>query len=173
MSLATVNQFGFKVFIVLSIVFFLSACQRAKDHEEYISRLARVLDLDKPQIKGIYPRFPEKRILKLQTQTNTISIKSFLGMRDCKLHLVLAERNSLLGRVATPSQRLFNDLKILHTGPECIVKIEDEKLKNQLKTYLLNKRQDLFPSLAHAFFMRVARTAGRAAAVPEVRAATG
>lgn len=138
------------VVLILSIVTSSCSCSRTQDHQEYLSRLARVLDLKKPTIAQTHLRFPEKRNLERHSQQNTISIKAFLGLRNCQLHLALAKRNSLLGRVATPSQRLFNDLDILHSGPKCLPKIEDIELKNKLSFYLDAKRKDLLQTVADA-----------------------
>ncbi len=64
-------------------------------------------------------------------------------MRQCRLHTIVAQRNSQLGKVATDSQRLFNDLEILSLGPNCIAKLSDSSLAKKLSSFIAKKEAHL------------------------------
>ena len=136
--------------VLISLVSGLFGCTAQNDGDEYLDRLSRVLEVERPELDLIHLRFPPLRDLAFEQKKNSISIKSFLGLRECRLHTVIAERNSQLGRLASASQKLFNDLKILESGPECLTKLENGEFKTTLSTYLDQKRNSLPKVLAHA-----------------------
>lgn len=139
-----------KTLMCLWVLASFAGCTVQSDEQEYLDRLSRVLEVSRPALEVAHTDFPRLRDLDYKQKTNSISIKSFLGLRECRLHIVLAERNSQLGRVAGASQRLFNDLKILDSGPDCLATIENGELKAKLSTYLEEKRQSIPQILAHA-----------------------
>jgi len=71
-------------------------------------------------------------------------------MRQCRLHTVVAQRNSQLGKVANDSQRLFNDLEILSLGPACIEKLGDSTLAKKLSAFIAKKEAHLNTALWQA-----------------------
>ena len=138
------------------ILLLLTACHWGQDTPaaDYAKRLSRVLNVDfnksSAPVESPYPAFPSAQQSKLDDNKHTISIREFLGLRQCRLHLVIAERNSQIGKVATPSQRLKNDLEILATGPECLLKLDNQSLKVKLQGYLDHKQNQLQKNLWHA-----------------------
>lgn len=73
-----------------------------------------------PASKSDMPRLPRERYLKQRFPAESINLLQFLEIRDCELGHLVAERNSVLGRVAVPSQRLVYDINFLRTGEACI-----------------------------------------------------
>lgn len=105
----------------------LTACNaNIEPSDDYQKRVQVVLgtkiELFKENKPLVYPRM---RLLDRQqgNTKNSLSIREFLSLRECKLHVVIAQRNSIIGKVAPASQLLFNDLKILQHAPNCINKL--------------------------------------------------
>ncbi len=135
----------------LFLVLLLCACSDT-DHptKEYLNRLNRVLDVEVGASPISYPTFPSPSQLILEPPKYAISIREFLGLRQCTVHTAIAQRNSLIGKVALSSQKLLNDLTIIELLPECIEKDIDAKLKDKLKQYLTVKKDFLPHQLWHA-----------------------
>lgn len=108
-----------KLFLIFSILL-LSACSKSNDRasSDYLKRLKSVLDVELDDSHLYFElEFPQPRDLRQDSPNNTLSIREFLSLRQCELHTVIAHRNSLIGKVALPSQLLFNDLQILQNIP--------------------------------------------------------
>jgi hypothetical protein len=129
----------------------LAACDKPKHPaQEYLERLNNVLDTDVEPQETSYPNFPSARYLQLPEQDYSISIREFLSLRGCKLHDSIAQRNTQLGKVASSSQLLMNDLAIIESAPACIETLEDSKLKEKLTAYIDAKQAFLPKRLWHA-----------------------
>lgn len=113
-------------------------------------RLSNILEVELVSKPILLDEFPSTKRLAIELEQHTISIREFLGLRQCKLHLVIAQRNSQMGKVASPSQRLKNDLDILASGPICLTKINNTELRNKLSNYLSIKQKQIPKTLWHA-----------------------
>jgi hypothetical protein len=135
-----------RLLLTLCLVFGLSVlggCKKDTVVDDYVSRLQNVLDIDDSSLalfseansvnQNTYLRPPSRRELILPLSAPKISIREFLALRQCELHLVIAHRNSLMGKVAENSQLFLNDLDILHTGPKClnILKNDSQQIDEQ------------------------------------------
>lgn len=130
--------------LLLMLALLLCACSQPDSPSvDYARRLNNVLNTDQANVDTGYLAFPELRGLQAKSPQQSLTIRQFLGLRQCKLHLVIAQRNSQIGKVATASQQLKNDLDILATGPDCLPKIDDAHLKATLANYLKNKQKQL------------------------------
>ncbi|MGQ7844021.1 DUF3080 family protein [Granulosicoccus sp. 3-233] len=123
--------------------------------DDYRTRLARALKLDAVQsVQLVDPaRRPRKRDMWLEPEQSTISMIDFLRLYDCRLGEVIGERNSVLGKVAPASQRLFNDLAFLHHAPECISQLrtrQSDALADRLVEAVSGKLDGLTVSIANA-----------------------
>lgn len=131
-----------KIATLIAFLTLLSACSKPLTNaEDYLKRLENVLDreADVSTSTELIVSFPGRKELEVQPPVFELSIKEFLGMRQCQLHTVVARRNSQLGKVATDSQRLFNDLEILSLGPTCIEKLGDSTLATKLSKFVAKK----------------------------------
>lgn len=98
-------------------------------------------------------RRPRKRDLLLEADASRISLLEFMRLYDCKLGEVIGERNSVLGKVAPPSQRLFNTLDFLLHAPACIATLRDKQdhaLAGKLTAAMAAKREDLAIVISNA-----------------------
>jgi len=136
--------------ILIVLVLLLAAgCTRqgpAGDLDTYIDKLSRVLDQPVPDITQVaIPRLPDARNLRVDFHHETINILQFLEIRDCELGHLVAERNSVLGKVAVPSQRLVYEINLLRTGDACLKVLgkDHSKLAGKLKRELEDTRRDL------------------------------
>lgn len=123
--------------------------------DDYRERLARSLKLGAVvPVEPVIPvRRPRKRDLQLEQGSAQISIVDFLRLFDCALGEVIGERNSVLGRVAPASQRLFNDLAFLQLAPDCIAQLtarNNEELADKLTEAVKVKREGLPIAIANA-----------------------
>ena len=140
-----------KWLIALSLI--LAACsQQTSDVSDYLSRLENVLERDAENIAtNAKPEFPRLRQLRLEQPSAELSIREFLSLRQCtKLHSVIAQRNSQLGKVASASQKLFSDLEILDLGPACGEQLSDPSLAKKLSRFIEQKETNLNVVLWHA-----------------------
>ncbi|EED31603.1 hypothetical protein NOR53_3458 [gamma proteobacterium NOR5-3] len=102
----------------------LTACTgggQTGELEEYLQRLARPLDIpaQQPEIPAsLLP--PRAEALRIPLAGSKLDGLDFLRLRGCSLQQTVAKRNSSLGRVAPPSQRLLMELAFLREAPTCI-----------------------------------------------------
>lgn len=138
-----------KVYVV-TLSLLLAACDKnddvAFDYQQRVQTIleTRVKELGVRSLGDDGSRYPRKRVLDEQQSQlqSSISIREFLSLRQCELHLVIAKRNSLIGKVAPASQLLFNDLQILNTAPKCIdqlVKGNNQLMAEKLINYVEQK----------------------------------
>ena len=100
--------------LTLSLVCLLSACGEPtiEDHyDEYLTRLARVLDQDLPdwQVNSqnyLQQRYPGPKERQWQATDTRVGVFDFLALDDCNLMTLVSERNSSLGKVMSATSIL-------------------------------------------------------------------
>ena len=102
----------------------LAGCSRdgAQDRlADYLQRLSRALgtDIQPGELRSI-PAPPRWTSLQIPLEGGSIDGLDFLRLRGCALQETVARRNSSLGRVAPPSQRLLLELEFLDRVEPCI-----------------------------------------------------
>lgn len=102
----------------------LSACGETGGErflERYVERLERPLgkSISTPAARTI-PRPPRAEALQITLAGADLDGLDFLRLRGCALQNTVARRNSSLGRMAPPSQRLLLELAFLRQAPACI-----------------------------------------------------
>ena len=134
---------------LLLLVILLSGCEPsgpAGDLEEYLGDLERVLEqgahrpVDYPVL-----RMPAVRDLLSPVDEDSIDVLDFLRLRSCKLHQLVAERNSVLGKLAEPSQRLIYELKFLDAAEDCLATLvkDQPELAMALREVVTRKQAQL------------------------------
>jgi hypothetical protein len=108
---------------------------------DYATRLARPLDVGAAEVGEAVPlRPPRTAVLQVPIAGGDLDGLDFLRLRGCALQQTIARRNSSLGRVAPPSQRLLLELAFLREAPACIELMREEN-KPELAALLQDARQ--------------------------------
>ena len=132
--------------LILSLSLLLSGCSRDTPEamlDNYLYRLSNTLDL--PQPKTYEPKvrlqFPAKR----QRILNTIEIREglldVLKLERCNLLPLIAQRNSSLGKVATPSVKLGYELEFFSLLNQCRRTLNQE---SDVDTELLTRINEIY-----------------------------
>ncbi|MBC7185309.1 MAG: DUF3080 domain-containing protein [Marinobacter sp.] len=101
--------------------------------DEYVERVARVLESD-PQLSDITPasQLPRRRDRVLAMPDLDMGMLDFLSLYGCELQYVVGEKNSVLGRVMQPLNRLRYEIRFIEAARDCLPGIEDEDLAEEL-----------------------------------------
>jgi hypothetical protein len=103
----------------------LAACQGdgpESQFRDYLARLGRTLDVEVPPVATTpVPTAPRSGALQLSVPPGSLDSLDFLAISGCAVQVTIGKRNSSLGRMARPSQRLLLELEYLRLAPECIV----------------------------------------------------
>jgi len=138
---------------VAVLTLLISSC--SSDHGEkvlsnYLYRLGNVLDQEVPPIASeSVLRWPNAMVVQ-QAVNTSIDLLDFLSLYGCDLQLVVAEKNSNLGKLAQPSQKLLNDLRFIQSTPQCLGLLESEgkvELTVALRDVAEHKRSTFFAGL--------------------------
>ena len=115
---------------------------------DYNERLMRVLDesVAQPAMSSSLPRLPRVRDLVMTLETGSVNPIEYLQLGDCELQNLIAKRNSSLGKLALPSQRLVYELNFLRLSGDCQAQLNDQELSAYLQE-VTEKKRELLPSL--------------------------
>lgn len=95
--------------------------------ETYASRTSNAIDVDfdltLQPATDLYPRLSERRERLTETPEIRQGLLELLELRHCDLIQLISERNSNLGRVASESQKLIYELKLIPALDRCIASI--------------------------------------------------
>jgi hypothetical protein len=140
------NAYMYRAVSIILITSLLGACapdDPAERLNDYLSRLSRPLAVDDAQPPtAALGKLPRSTSLQLPLQGSALDGLDFLRLRGCALQSTVGRRNSSLGRVAPPSQRLLLELAFLREVPACIEKLQSERGQSEL-VMLLRETQKL------------------------------
>ncbi len=108
--------------------------------DEYVQRLARVLDSD-AQLTPVSAvgRLPPRRQRYLPLPTIDMDMLDFLSLYGCQLQYVVGERNSSMGRVMQPLNQLRYELRFINTARDCLPEIKRKTLAANLNSAISEK----------------------------------
>lgn len=137
------------VFFLISVgLVLLSSCSGGSkiqtDIAEYQRRLANILDLSintDSQITSL--NFPELNLIRYSIPETLINLPDFYAIQDCQLGILVAQRNTALGKIQLPSFRYVYEVQLLNEMHDCIAAIEDQKQSEKLQQWILLKQQQL------------------------------
>jgi len=128
----------------------LAACQPqgpTAQFDDYLTRLGRTLAVDVPAVeRQALPVPPRTGQLQHDIPPGSLDALDFLALSGCAVQVTIGKRNSSLGRMAKPSQRLLLELEYLQLAPDCIAHRRDngnEALAADLEQAWQLKRQQL------------------------------
>jgi hypothetical protein len=112
-----------KLLSLIAVVFVLSSCSDPAQSlmDDYTKRLGRTLalELQDPAPLDLKP-LPSITATRADITETSISLVELVATRSCGLDLLLGERNSSLGKVMPPSQRLKYELAFLKQVHPCL-----------------------------------------------------
>lgn len=133
-----------KYVFLLMLVFLLTSCDPFSQPEsmmdEYMIRLARVLEQDGPvSTLPTLTKLPSKKERTLNIPEIDVNMLEFLSLYGCELQVVVAERNSILGRVMLPINRLRYEIRFIQSAKLCLATIDDSKTADILQKAIAQK----------------------------------
>ena len=137
--------------LLLGLLLALTLCACGSSGNEamlntYLARLARPLNASATPVAARVDAPPRAEALMLSIASDSLDGLDFLRLRGCALQATVARRNSSLGRVAPPSQRLLLELAFLREAPPCIDKLDNDgerELAGQLREAITRKTAQL------------------------------
>ncbi|MBE0485259.1 DUF3080 domain-containing protein [Marinobacter sp.] len=114
--------------------------------EEYLERLGRVLDTPVVAIPNTLPDAstpPRRRERVLDMPDLELGMLDFMSLYGCELQYVVGERNSVMGRVMQPLNRLRYEIRFIRAAQDCLSQVEDEGLEQTLLGAIESKRASL------------------------------
>ncbi|WP_240919890.1 DUF3080 family protein [Paraglaciecola sp. 20A4] len=119
-----------------------------KTFEDYQQRMANVLDtpfsntqLHTSTSSSITLQYPTKRELNTVIETPLIDVKQFFALDKCDVNVLIAQRNTPLGRTQLPSVRYVYEHKMLASLARCS-KLMPQQREN-LNRWISQKQTDL------------------------------
>ncbi|MFQ3197525.1 MAG: hypothetical protein ACI8R9_002159 [Paraglaciecola sp.] len=114
----------FRLGLVLQLCLICLGCGQptlADNITLYQSRLAAVLDIPVvalPAFESLY--YPSLRQLKSAIPTSNIAMQDFYALQDCNASLLIAQRNTSLGRTQLPSSRYIYETQLINALGVCV-----------------------------------------------------
>ncbi len=138
----------YRLLMVLLASTMLSGCDpfSAPDStlDEYVQRLARVLEVDVSPSQPVgAERLPRRRDRVLAMPELDMNMLDFLSLYGCQLQYVVGEKNSIMGRVMQPLNRLRYEVSFIRAAEDCLPTLDRKSLANDLKKAIASKRASL------------------------------
>lgn len=112
--------------------------------DEYVQRLARVLEIDVSLSEPAEAvRLPRRRDRVLAMPELDMNVLDFLSLYGCQLQYVVGEKNSIMGRVMQPLNRLRYEISFIRTAEDCLPTLDNKALARKLKKAIASKRSSL------------------------------
>lgn len=137
-----------RLFVAVAAAMLLTACNPFGNAgammDEYVERVAGVLDLD-PDFSEIPPAssLPRRRDRQLPMPELDMGMLDFLSLYGCELQYVIGEKNSVMGKVMQPLNRLRYELRFIEAGKDCLPEIERDGVRESLEEAVASKEDTL------------------------------
>lgn len=137
-----------QILVLLITALLLSGCNPFSSAgpmmDEYVERVARVLELD-PEFSELPPAssLPRRRDRQLAMPELEMSMLDFLSLYGCELQYVVGEKNSVMGKVMQPLNRLRYELRFIEAGENCLPEVTREGVKESLEEAIASKKKTL------------------------------
>lgn len=139
---------GLRLLLLAGAALLLASCNPFSSAEpmmdEYVERVARVLELD-PTFSELPPasNLPRRRNRQLAIPELEMGMLEFLSLYGCELQFVIGEKNSVMGKVMQPLNRLRYELRFIEAGEACLADISREDLEESLAEAIESKKETL------------------------------
>lgn len=143
------SSFLIKHIFIFTIWLVLSGCDPFSEPEsltdEYLTRLANILERD-ISINPITPplAYPRPKQRRFELEPFTVNMLQFFSLFGCELQVLAGEKNSILGKVMTPTTRLNYEIRFLKAADTCLLKNKhDTQLQSVILDVIKHKQQQL------------------------------
>lgn len=139
---------GAKSAIAIGACIVLLGCERSSNIEDkfdsYLERLANVQDKDKIAVTIATPEYPRKRDLFQQPSRQTVGLVDALQLSKCHLMELVAQRNTVLGKVQDQFRSLEYEVALLSGLKSCLATNKlNAELNQDLQRIFTIKWQEL------------------------------
>lgn len=119
--------------------------------DNYVVQVARTLELS-PELSRIdpVPQIPRRRDRVLEMPDLDMGMLDFLSLYGCELQYVVGERNSIMGRVMQPLNRLRYETHFIRAAEDCIPEAEREGVREELESAIKSKSETLYIAVWNA-----------------------
>lgn len=106
----------------------------------YVVSVADALEV-RPELSDIapVPQIPRRRERVLDMPDLDMGMLDFLSLYGCELQYVVGERNSIMGRVMQPLNRLRYETRFIRAAKACISETDGEDIQEELKEAIAHK----------------------------------
>ncbi|MFA3792041.1 DUF3080 family protein [Aliiglaciecola sp. SL4] len=87
--------------------------------------------------------YPAAEKLKVNLPETNIKLRDFYALKHCAVSLLIAQRNTALGKVQLPSQRFAYEVKLIQGLQECLQQTSDNDQQQQLRQWITDKQETL------------------------------
>ena len=110
----------------------------------YVVSVADALEL-RPELSDIapVPQIPRRRERVLDMPDLDMGMLDFLSLYGCELQYVVGERNSIMGRVMQPLNRLRYEMRFIRAAETCISETDGEDIQEKLEEAIAHKTETL------------------------------
>ncbi|PXX91497.1 DUF3080 domain-containing protein [Marinobacter vulgaris] len=117
----------------------------------YVEQVAEALELS-PSLSGVapVPQIPRRRERVLEMPDLDMGMLDFLSLYGCELQYVVGEKNSIMGRVMQPLNRLRYETRFIRAARDCMPEAEREGVKGELEEAIESKSETLAIALWNA-----------------------
>lgn len=112
--------------------------------DDYVTQVASAVELT-PELSEVapVPLMPRRRDRVLEMPDLDMGMLDFLSLYGCELQYVVGERNSIMGRVMQPLNRLRYEIRFIRSAEDCIPEAEREGVKEELEEAIDSKTKTL------------------------------
>ncbi len=112
--------------------------------DDYVAQVAAALDLS-PELSEISPvsQIPRRRERFLEMPDLDMGMLDFFSLYGCELQYVVGERNSIMGKVMQPLNRLRYETRFIRAAEDCIPETDREGMKEELEEAIESKAEAL------------------------------
>ncbi|WP_157729740.1 DUF3080 family protein [Bacterioplanes sanyensis] len=129
---------------IICLSLLLAACSRGPESvlHDYAERVARVVEQPLAEPASVALPTLALRELELPLAKADVGLLEFLRLNVCELGMAVGKKNSTLGKVAPPSQRMHMERDFLLLAPDCVAQLQDSRpeLSNKLQQALQLKQ---------------------------------
>ncbi|EDM46716.1 hypothetical protein MDG893_09446 [Marinobacter algicola DG893] len=110
----------------------------------YVVSVADALEL-RPELSDIapVPQIPRRRERVLDMPDLDMGMLDFLSLYGCELQYVVGEKNSIMGRVMQPLNRLRYETRFIRAAETCISDTDGEGIQEELEEAIAHKTEAL------------------------------